>query len=67
MILRNEGEIQNSLELFQACHMLNPSNPDNLKEVARNLYVFDLSLFRSVCVDGLSIRLIIIRLLVELS
>ncbi|XP_076809666.1 BBSome complex member BBS4-like isoform X1 [Clavelina lepadiformis] len=37
MIMRNEGDIQNSLELFQACHLLNSKNPDNLKQVAKNL------------------------------
>ncbi|XP_078482957.1 BBSome complex member BBS4 [Ciona intestinalis] len=37
MIMRSEGWIQQSMELFQACHLLNPTNPDNLKQIARNL------------------------------
>lgn len=37
LILRLEGKIQQSLELFQSCAILNPSSTDNLKQVARSL------------------------------
>lgn len=39
LILRLEGNIQQSLELFQSCTILNPSSTDNLKQVARSLWV----------------------------
>ncbi|XP_061888264.1 Bardet-Biedl syndrome 4 protein isoform X1 [Entelurus aequoreus] len=39
LILRLEGKIQQSLELFQSCAILNPSSPDNLKQVARSLFL----------------------------
>ncbi|KAM6979533.1 BBSome complex member BBS4 [Aplochiton taeniatus] len=39
LILRLEGKIQQSLELFQSCGILNPTNPDNLKQVARSLFL----------------------------
>uniref|UniRef100_A0A668ALI7 BBSome complex member BBS4 n=1 Tax=Myripristis murdjan TaxID=586833 RepID=A0A668ALI7_9TELE len=39
LILRLEGKIQQSLELFQSCAILNPSNADNLKQVARSLFL----------------------------
>uniref|UniRef100_A0A6Q2Y7G5 BBSome complex member BBS4 n=1 Tax=Esox lucius TaxID=8010 RepID=A0A6Q2Y7G5_ESOLU len=39
LILRLEGQIQQSLELFQSCAILNPANPDNLKQVARSLFL----------------------------
>ncbi|KAG8440248.1 hypothetical protein GDO86_006135 [Hymenochirus boettgeri] len=39
LILRLEGKIQESLELFQTCAILNPSSPDNLKQVARSLFL----------------------------
>ncbi|CAG0879160.1 unnamed protein product [Cyprideis torosa] len=39
MILRQEGKIQESLELFQSCAVLNPSNVENLKQAARSLYL----------------------------
>ncbi|XP_034015765.1 LOW QUALITY PROTEIN: Bardet-Biedl syndrome 4 protein-like [Thalassophryne amazonica] len=39
LILRLEGKIQQSLELFQSCASLNPSSPDNLKQVARSLFL----------------------------
>uniref|UniRef100_A0A3B3QM59 BBSome complex member BBS4 n=1 Tax=Paramormyrops kingsleyae TaxID=1676925 RepID=A0A3B3QM59_9TELE len=39
LILRLEGEIQQSLELFQSCAVLNPHNADNLKQVARSLFL----------------------------
>ncbi|KAL3860562.1 hypothetical protein ACJMK2_010675 [Sinanodonta woodiana] len=38
-ILRQEGKIQESLELFQTCALLNPNSPDNLKQVARSLFL----------------------------
>uniref|UniRef100_A0A673CXM3 Bardet-Biedl syndrome 4 n=1 Tax=Sphaeramia orbicularis TaxID=375764 RepID=A0A673CXM3_9TELE len=38
LILRLEGKIQQSLELFQSCAILNPGSPDNLKQVARSLH-----------------------------
>lgn len=37
LILREEGEIQESLEMFQQCLELNQHNIDNLKQVARSL------------------------------
>jgi len=37
LILRMEGRIQESLELFQTCALLNPGSGDNLKQVARSL------------------------------
>lgn len=40
LILRLEGKIQQSLELFQSCAILNPNSADNLKQVARSLWVF---------------------------
>ncbi|XP_023933137.1 Bardet-Biedl syndrome 4 protein homolog [Lingula anatina] len=39
LILRQEGRIQESLELFQTCSLLNPNNADNLKQVARSLFL----------------------------
>uniref|UniRef100_A0A3Q2ZH78 Bardet-Biedl syndrome 4 n=1 Tax=Kryptolebias marmoratus TaxID=37003 RepID=A0A3Q2ZH78_KRYMA len=39
LILRLEGKIQQSLELFQSCAILNPSSSDNLKQVARSLFL----------------------------
>uniref|UniRef100_A0A672JL41 BBSome complex member BBS4 n=1 Tax=Salarias fasciatus TaxID=181472 RepID=A0A672JL41_SALFA len=39
LILRLEGKIQESLELFQSCAILNPSSTDNLKQVARSLFL----------------------------
>ncbi|XP_062417836.1 Bardet-Biedl syndrome 4 protein isoform X3 [Pungitius pungitius] len=37
--MRLEGKIQQSLELFQSCAILNPSSADNLKQVARSLFL----------------------------
>ena len=37
LIMRQEGRIQESLELFQSCSVLNPANTLNLKQVARSL------------------------------
>ncbi|XP_059801858.1 Bardet-Biedl syndrome 4 protein isoform X2 [Hypanus sabinus] len=39
LIFRLEGKIQESFELFQTCAILNPQNVDNLKQVARSLYL----------------------------
>uniref|UniRef100_A0A4W4GM56 Bardet-Biedl syndrome 4 n=1 Tax=Electrophorus electricus TaxID=8005 RepID=A0A4W4GM56_ELEEL len=39
LILRLEGKIQQSLELFQSCSILNPTSSDNLKQVARSLFL----------------------------
>ena len=39
LIFRQEGRIQESLELFQTCTLLNPQSTDNLKQVARSLWV----------------------------
>ncbi|KAL5021550.1 hypothetical protein ScPMuIL_000705 [Solemya velum] len=39
LILRQEGRIQESLELFQTCTLLNPHSADNLKQVARSLFL----------------------------
>jgi Bardet-Biedl syndrome 4 protein len=35
--MRQEGRIQESLDLFQSCAVLNPTNVQNLKQVARSL------------------------------
>ncbi|KAM9375064.1 BBSome complex member BBS4 [Phaethornis superciliosus] len=39
LIFRLEGKIQESLELFQTCSILNPQSADNLKQVARSLFL----------------------------
>ncbi|XP_070537320.1 BBSome complex member BBS4-like [Ptychodera flava] len=39
LIMRLEGRIQESLELFQTCSLLNPQSTDNLKQVARSLFL----------------------------
>ncbi|XP_066557858.1 BBSome complex member BBS4 isoform X2 [Amia ocellicauda] len=39
LVLRLEGKIQQSLELFQSCALLNPRSSDNLKQVARSLFL----------------------------
>ena len=39
MIKRQQGEITDSLQLFQAATCLNPTNIANLKQVARSLYL----------------------------
>ncbi|XP_030433349.1 Bardet-Biedl syndrome 4 protein isoform X3 [Gopherus evgoodei] len=39
LVLRLEGKIQESLELFQTCSILNPQSADNLKQVARSLFL----------------------------
>ncbi|XP_036763688.2 Bardet-Biedl syndrome 4 protein isoform X6 [Manis pentadactyla] len=38
LIFRLEGNIQESLELFQTCAVLSPQCADNLKQVARSLF-----------------------------
>ena len=37
LILRQEGNIQGSLEHFQQAVKVNPNNPSNVKQVARTL------------------------------
>ena len=37
LLFRLEGNIQDSLELFQTCAVLSPQCADNLKQVARSL------------------------------
>uniref|UniRef100_A0A8C9VSW8 BBSome complex member BBS4 n=1 Tax=Scleropages formosus TaxID=113540 RepID=A0A8C9VSW8_SCLFO len=39
LILRLEGNIQQSLELFQSCAVMSPRSADNLKQVARSLFL----------------------------
>ncbi|KAJ8042304.1 Bardet-Biedl syndrome 4 protein [Holothuria leucospilota] len=39
LILRQEGRIQESLECFQTCALINAQNPNNLKQVARSLFL----------------------------
>ncbi|XP_071813396.1 BBSome complex member BBS4-like isoform X1 [Apostichopus japonicus] len=39
LILRQEGRIQESLECFQTCSLINAQNPNNLKQVARSLFL----------------------------
>ncbi|XP_022103425.1 Bardet-Biedl syndrome 4 protein-like isoform X2 [Acanthaster planci] len=39
LILRQMGRIQESLECFQTCSLINAQNPDNLKQVARSLFL----------------------------
>ncbi|XP_004712076.1 Bardet-Biedl syndrome 4 protein isoform X1 [Echinops telfairi] len=39
LIFRLEGHIQESLELFQTCAILSPQSADNLKQVARSLFL----------------------------
>eukprot|EP00736_Rhodelphis_marinus_P012995 Rmarinus@m.5854 len=39
LIQRQEGKIQESLQLFQAATTLNPTNVDNIKQVGRSLYL----------------------------
>ena len=39
MILRINGNIHESLEMFKKCHLLNPSNIDYLKQFGRSLYL----------------------------
>ena len=37
LILRQEGKIQESLEMFQICNILNPNSSDHIKQMARSL------------------------------
>eukprot|EP01112_Ceratiomyxa_fruticulosa_P004571 TRINITY_DN1510_c0_g1_i3.p1 TRINITY_DN1510_c0_g1~~TRINITY_DN1510_c0_g1_i3.p1 ORF type:complete len:446 (-),score=106.20 TRINITY_DN1510_c0_g1_i3:95-1432(-) len=39
MIKRQQGDISESLTLFQQAHQLNPSNLDNLKQIGKSLYL----------------------------
>ena len=39
LVLRQRGEIQESMQLFQAANFLNPKSPVHLKQVARSLCV----------------------------
>ncbi|CAI2371147.1 unnamed protein product [Moneuplotes crassus] len=39
MILRINGNIHESLEMFKKCHLLDPSNIDYLKQFGRSLYL----------------------------
>ena len=39
LILRVQGNIHESLELFKKCHLLNPTNADYLKQFGRSLYL----------------------------
>jgi len=39
LILRQEGQIQESLDLFQRTVQINPQSSDNLKQVARSLFL----------------------------
>jgi len=41
LILRQEGKIQESLEMFQICNILNPNSADHIKQMARSLLVID--------------------------
>ena len=38
LLLREEGRVQESVDSFQQCVLLNPNSVDNLKQVARSLY-----------------------------
>ena len=37
--MRQEGKIQESLEQFQVCNILNPNSSDNIKQMARSLFL----------------------------
>ena len=39
LILRQEGKIQESLEMFQICNILNPNSADHIKQMARSLFL----------------------------
>ena len=39
LILRQEGKIQESLEMFQICNILNPNSPVHIKQMARSLFL----------------------------
>ena len=38
-MLRHEGKIQESLEMFQICNILNPNSADHIKQMARSLFL----------------------------
>ena len=37
LILRQEGKIQESLEMFQICNILNPNSAEYIRQMARSL------------------------------
>ena len=39
LVLRHEGKIQESLEMFQICNILNPNSADHIKQMARSLFL----------------------------
>jgi len=39
LICRQEGKIQESLEMFQICNILNPNSADHIKQMARSLFL----------------------------
>ena len=39
LVLRQEGKIQESLEMFQICNILNPNSADHIKQMARSLFL----------------------------
>lgn len=39
LILRKEGKIQDSLDCFQAAYNVNSMNVDNIKQIAKSLWV----------------------------
>ncbi|XP_014673640.1 PREDICTED: Bardet-Biedl syndrome 4 protein-like [Priapulus caudatus] len=39
LIMRGEGQVQESLEVFQTCSLINPKNPDYLKQIGRSLFL----------------------------
>ena len=49
LLLREEGKIQESLELFQRTVQINANNVDNLKQVARSLYVENSLSYLIIC------------------
>lgn len=49
LLLREEGKIQESLELFQRTVQINANNVDNLKQVARSLYVENSLSYLTIC------------------
>lgn len=38
-MFRQEGKIQESFDMFQACAMMNPKNASYLKQIARSLFL----------------------------
>lgn len=37
LMLRHEGDVQNSMDCFQAAAKINPTNSDNIKQIAKSL------------------------------